>query len=67
MKAGKIIAQGEPSAIITSSSIRETFGLDIQIIDDPITGTPLVLPLAGNRKNTGLLINNFLAIIIHLL
>jgi iron complex transport system ATP-binding protein len=44
MKDGRIVAQGEPSAIVTAELVEEVFGLACVVIDDPITGTPLVIP-----------------------
>ncbi|GAA2229476.1 ABC transporter ATP-binding protein [Herbiconiux moechotypicola] len=44
MKDGSIVAQGEPSAIITPALVEEVFGLPCTVIPDPETGTPLVIP-----------------------
>ena len=44
MKQGRIIAQGDPRAIITPELIQEVFDLQSVIIPDPCTGTPLVIP-----------------------
>ena len=44
MKAGRIVAQGEPRAVVTADLIAEVFGLACRIIDDPESGTPLVIP-----------------------
>jgi iron complex transport system ATP-binding protein len=49
MKAGVIVAKGDPSAIITADLVEEVYGLKCQIIDDPETGTPLVIPRASGR------------------
>ncbi|PFH85808.1 ABC transporter ATP-binding protein [Bacillus sp. AFS088145] len=45
MKDGQVIAQGDPREIITAKLVEEVFGLKCIIIDDPIAGTPLVVPL----------------------
>jgi iron complex transport system ATP-binding protein len=47
MKAGSIVAQGDPNAVITEELIETVYGLKCQIIDDPQTGTPLVVPRAS--------------------
>ena len=39
MKQGRIIAQGDPRAIITPELIQEVFDLQSVIIPDPCTGT----------------------------
>jgi iron complex transport system ATP-binding protein len=50
MKDGAIVAEGVPADVITPDIVHDVFGLACHIIDDPVTGTPLVLPLpAGER------------------
>jgi len=44
MKAGRIVAEGEPRQVVTAELIGDVFGLPCRIIDDPETGTPLVIP-----------------------
>lgn len=41
---GKLAAEGEPSKVITSSLVKDIFGLDCNVIKDPVSGSPLVLP-----------------------
>lgn len=47
MKAGQIAAQGNPSDVVTEELVEAVYGLKCQIIDDPQTGTPLVVPRAS--------------------
>jgi len=47
MKTGSIVAQGNPNAVITEELVEAVYGLKCQIIDDPQTGTPLVVPRAS--------------------
>jgi iron complex transport system ATP-binding protein len=47
MKSGSIVAQGDPSDLITEDLVEAVYGLKCQIIDDPQTGTPLVVPRAS--------------------
>lgn len=49
MKAGKIIAQGKPSDIVTEELIEEVFCLKCKVIEDPVTHTPLIVPLGRER------------------
>ena len=49
MKDGEIIGQGHPADIVTPELVRQVFGLDCLIIADPVTGTPLTLPLVRAR------------------
>ena len=46
MSGGAIAAMGRPSDIVTPELIDEVFGLACRVIEDPETGTPLVIPLA---------------------
>ncbi|MEU1981383.1 ABC transporter ATP-binding protein [Nocardia sp. NPDC019395] len=46
MRGGEIIAAGPPREIITAELVDRVFGVYAQVIDDPQTGTPLVVPLA---------------------
>ncbi|MGC1310540.1 MAG: ABC transporter ATP-binding protein [Phormidesmis sp.] len=45
MKAGQIFAQGTPHRVMTETLVKEVFGLDCRIIDDPVAGTPLCIPI----------------------
>ncbi|MDW6092704.1 ABC transporter ATP-binding protein [Vibrio rhizosphaerae] len=44
MKSGAVIAQGAPKAIMNETLIRQVYGLNSVIIDDPLTHTPLIIP-----------------------
>ena len=44
MKGGRIVAQGAPSDIVTPALIEEVFDVPCVIIEDPQTGSPLVVP-----------------------
>lgn len=44
MKAGRIVAQGAPSEVVTAELVREVFGLESVVVPDPVTGDPLVVP-----------------------
>ncbi|MFG1924951.1 ABC transporter ATP-binding protein [Cryptosporangium sp. NPDC048952] len=48
MRAGKVVAEGPPASIVTASLVEEVFGLPCQVVPDPETDTPLVIP--ANRK-----------------
>lgn len=51
MKAGKVIDQGKPSEIVTEELMEEVFGLKCKVIQDPVAGTPLVVPLGRGRSS----------------
>ena len=45
MKEGRIVAEGEPEEVITGESVADVFGLHCEVIGDPVTGGPLVVPV----------------------
>ncbi|MFI6296516.1 ABC transporter ATP-binding protein [Nonomuraea sp. NPDC050790] len=49
MRDGKIVAHGSPRDIVTPELIETVYRLPCSIIDDPETGTPLVIPAARTR------------------
>jgi len=50
MRDGVIVAQGDPREIITEELVEEVYDLPCRVITDPVTGTPLVLPLGRRRQ-----------------
>ncbi|MFO3903199.1 iron-enterobactin ABC transporter ATP-binding protein [Enterobacter hormaechei] len=48
LRDGKIVAEGAPKEIVTPELIERIYGMRCMIIDDPVAGTPLVVPL-GRR------------------
>ncbi|MFT3887632.1 MAG: ABC transporter ATP-binding protein [Arachnia sp.] len=46
MKDGHIVAQGNPSEVVTAELVDEVFGVRASVIPDPETGTPLIVPAA---------------------
>jgi iron complex transport system ATP-binding protein len=53
LRDGRVIAQGAPSDIVTAELVEEVFGLRCQVIADPETGTPLVVPAARRARTRG--------------
>ncbi|MYT72757.1 ATP-binding cassette domain-containing protein [Streptomyces sp. SID8367] len=51
LRDGEVIAEGAPKDIVTADLVERLFGMKCQVIDDPETGTPLVVPAA--RKTRG--------------
>ncbi|MFJ3925217.1 ABC transporter ATP-binding protein [Streptomyces sp. NPDC090022] len=45
MRAGSILAQGHPCEVVTAELLHEAFGLRAEVIDDPVGGRPLVVPI----------------------
>lgn len=49
MRDGAIVAEGPPERIASPEIVEHVFGLPVRVIDDPETGTPLVVPRANAR------------------
>ncbi|MBA4262014.1 MAG: Fe(3+)-dicitrate ABC transporter ATP-binding protein [Comamonadaceae bacterium] len=47
MKEGRIVAAGAPSELLTPQRVEEVFGIQAQVMRDPVTGSPLVVPVAS--------------------
>lgn len=45
VRDGAIVAAGSPDEVITPELLREVFRLDARVIEDPVTGKPLVVPI----------------------
>ncbi|MFD0555878.1 iron complex transport system ATP-binding protein [Stackebrandtia endophytica] len=48
MRDGRIVAQGPPAEILTAALVAEVFGLACAVIECPVTGNPLVIPLESD-------------------
>jgi iron complex transport system ATP-binding protein len=46
MRDGRIVAEGAPSDVVDAALVEAVFGLPCQVIEDPESGTPLVVPAA---------------------
>ncbi|RBM04811.1 ABC transporter [Streptomyces sp. PT12] len=46
LREGRVVAEGVPGDVVTAELVEEVFGLPCRVIDDPETGTPLVVPAA---------------------
>lgn len=45
MNAGTVVAQGPPAEVLTAELVTTVFGLDCDVIADPHSGSPLVIPM----------------------
>jgi iron complex transport system ATP-binding protein len=46
---GTLHAAGEPAEVLTEDTVRAVFGLESQVITDPTSGKPLMLPLGRHH------------------
>ena len=51
VKDGQLIAEGTPKDIITSELIHDVFNLHCHVIDDPVSNTPLILPIGKFHRD----------------
>ncbi|ACZ86401.1 ABC transporter ATP-binding protein [Streptosporangium roseum] len=49
MKSGRIVAEGVPSDVITARTVEEIFDLRCQVTTDPVSGTPLIIPMSRHH------------------
>jgi iron complex transport system ATP-binding protein len=49
MKSGRIVAEGEPADVITAATVEDVFDLRCQVTTDPVSGTPLVIPISRHH------------------
>lgn len=50
MRDGQVVAAGPPARIITTDLVHNLFGLPARILADPVTGTPLVIPVTRRHR-----------------
>lgn len=53
MSAGRVVAQGRPSDVLTAEAVQGAFGLEARVVPDPVSGTPLVVPIGRHRRAVG--------------
>ncbi|MFD4124345.1 ABC transporter ATP-binding protein [Streptomyces globisporus] len=49
MKKGDIVAEGAPADVITAETVEDVFGLRCQVTTDPVSRTPLVIPVGRHH------------------
>ncbi|MEU6223342.1 ABC transporter ATP-binding protein [Streptomyces sp. NPDC047042] len=52
MKSGRIVAEGQPSEVITAETVEDVFDLTCRITLDPVSATPMVIPLGRHHQTT---------------
>ncbi len=50
MGEGRILREGAPADCLTVDVVREAFGLEAVVVEDPVAGTPLVIPVGTAHK-----------------
>ncbi|MFK4811023.1 ABC transporter ATP-binding protein [Devosia sp. ZW T5_3] len=49
MKAGRLVAEGKPSEVMTEAIVAEIFGMASRIVIDPISDTPMIVPIGRHH------------------
>ncbi len=50
LRGGQIVAQGSPEQVMTAENLKQVFGLNARVIRDPVTHTPMCVPIS--RRHT---------------
>ncbi len=51
MKGGRIVAEGTSTGVVTEDLVRDVFGLESRVLPDPVSGTPLIIPLGRHHTD----------------
>ena len=51
MKDGNLIKEGRPEDIITADTMRDIYGIESVVINDPISGSPMIVPISSFDKS----------------
>ncbi|HLN61454.1 MAG TPA: ABC transporter ATP-binding protein [Symbiobacteriaceae bacterium] len=49
VRRGQIYASGTPDEVMTAEMVRCVFGMDCRVTTDPVSGTPMCVPIGRNR------------------
>ncbi len=50
LAGGRLVAAGSPQEVMTPAVIYEVFGIDSQVVTDPVAGTPLMVPIGRHHR-----------------
>ena len=50
MREGRILAEGAPSTIVDAELVKDVFDLEVQVIEDPVSRTPLIVPTGRHHR-----------------
>ncbi|MBK3634958.1 ABC transporter ATP-binding protein [Streptomyces sp. MBT97] len=51
MKGGRVVAEGAPAEVVTEATVEDVFDLRCRITTDPVSGTPMVIPLGRHHHD----------------
>jgi iron complex transport system ATP-binding protein len=50
MRDGRVYAEGAPTAVVTEELVSEVFGLESRVLTDPVSQTPLIVPVGRHHR-----------------
>src|SRR5690606_32220190 len=53
MRAGRVLAQGAAAEIVDAELLREVFGLAATVLEDPVSGRPMIVPIGARHVLPG--------------
>lgn len=51
MRQGRVVATGTPREVVTEATMAKVYGMTARVIDDPVSGAPLVLPVGRHHTD----------------
>jgi len=51
LRDGRVVARGAPEEVVDAELVEQVFGVRCRVIDDPETGTPLIIPTAPGARS----------------
>ncbi|GLZ54592.1 MSMEG_1061 family FMN-dependent PPOX-type flavoprotein [Actinomycetospora sp. NBRC 106378] len=49
LRDGAVVAEGTPAEVVTEATVERVFGIPARVVPDPVSGTPLVVPVGRHR------------------
>jgi iron complex transport system ATP-binding protein len=49
LRDGAVVAEGTPAEVVTETVVEQVFGIPARVVPDPVSGTPLVVPIGRHR------------------
>jgi iron complex transport system ATP-binding protein len=53
MRDGRVHAEGAPADVVTEALVRDVFDLESRVVPDPVSGTPLIVPIGRHHRPPG--------------
>lgn len=48
---GRVACEGTPAEVVTEERVRDVFGLPCRVVPDPVSATPMVVPIGRHHHN----------------